>query len=154
MTACSSAGSDCFPEGTPVLTRKGYTPIEKIVIGMEAFSHKGRWCKILHVTSRLYTKDVLQICTVFGRDVLATPAHAFWVQPRPSVAPIWMSCCKFSQHCELQLRTFKNHWTGKPERDWEKLRWARKLPYEGFVHNLVTEDRSFVVNGFLVQNNG
>lgn len=45
-------GSPCFPEGTLVLTDKGYTDIEKIRVGMKVLTHMGRWRRVTAVGSK------------------------------------------------------------------------------------------------------
>lgn len=42
-------GSPCFPRGTLVLTREGYTPIEDVQVGDLVLTHTGRWQKVLRV---------------------------------------------------------------------------------------------------------
>jgi hypothetical protein len=41
-----SAGFPCFAKGTLVLTERGYSPIEEIVVGDRVLTHKGRWRKV------------------------------------------------------------------------------------------------------------
>ena len=42
-------GSPCFPEGTLVLTDKGYMDIESIRVGMKVLTHRGRWRRVTAV---------------------------------------------------------------------------------------------------------
>lgn len=41
------ASPDCFPAGTLVLTKAGYTPIEPINVGDEVLTHVGRWRRVV-----------------------------------------------------------------------------------------------------------
>ena len=54
-------GSPCFPEGTLVLTDKGYLEIESIRPGMKVLTHQGRWrsCGLKNRSNRYPERESL-----------------------------------------------------------------------------------------------
>ena len=55
----------CFAEGTLILTKRGYIPIENIIVGEdETLTHKGRWRKIIGKAMTQEDAGVIQTCAV------------------------------------------------------------------------------------------
>ncbi len=68
----------CFPAGTLVLTKRGLTPIEDVVIGDEAWTHMNRWRP---VTATMTRRSPTVIVSGNGNRVLeVTPNHRFWAR--------------------------------------------------------------------------
>ena len=70
-----SGSCPCFPEGTLVLTRRGYVPIEYVVSGDEVLTHRARWRPVTHVGS-----DIGNLVVVKGQGhhgLVCTPGHPF-----------------------------------------------------------------------------
>ena len=53
-------GSPCFPEGTLVLTDKGYLEIESIRPGMKVLTHQGRWRRVTAAGSKIGATVILK----------------------------------------------------------------------------------------------
>lgn len=53
-------GSPCFPEGTLVMTYKGYVPIESIRIGDIVLTHTGQWHRVTAVGAKLGKTIILK----------------------------------------------------------------------------------------------
>lgn len=68
-------GSPCFPEGTLVLTKTGYEPIENIRVGDEVFTHKGNW-KPVSAVGYKHSRTVRMKGNHYG--LIATPNHPFY----------------------------------------------------------------------------
>lgn len=74
-------GSPCFPAGIPVLTNKGYKPIESVKAGDMVLTHKNRFKKVLRVGStpeqNIYELDAQGIL-----PIQATANHPFIVRSK------------------------------------------------------------------------
>lgn len=64
----------CFAAGTPVLTDRGYIPVETVVVGDKVLTHKMRWREVTHTMSRKANTILVD-----GR-IECTPDHRFWVR--------------------------------------------------------------------------
>ncbi|TFZ81245.1 DNA cytosine methyltransferase [Candidatus Macondimonas diazotrophica] len=65
----------CFPEGTLVLTKRGYIPIESVKVGDNVLTHKGRWRSVQAIGS-----DEADMVLVKGQGhwgLLTTANHPF-----------------------------------------------------------------------------
>jgi hypothetical protein len=69
---------DCFPAGSLVLTRRGYEPIESLVIGDEVLTHKGRW-RLVTETSRTM-RPLMRIRGHGHPGLFVSPEHPFYVR--------------------------------------------------------------------------
>lgn len=71
---------DCFPAGTMILTRAGYVPIERVRVGDEVLTHKGRWKR---VTQTMSTHRKLLTITGHGHPGLQVSGeHPFYTRER------------------------------------------------------------------------
>ncbi len=73
---------NCFPAGTPVLTRRGNVAIEDVRCGDEVLTHRARWRRVLerHVNRR--GSELLAVALNDGRAFGVTPAHKLYVLGR------------------------------------------------------------------------
>lgn len=74
---------DCFPAGTLVLTRRGYTPIEAIKVGDEVITHLNRWRRVTSTMSAV--KPVLSIRGHGHPGVVVSQEHPFLARRRRDV---------------------------------------------------------------------
>ena len=77
-------GFPCFPAGTPILTDKGYRPIENIDVGMMVLTHKGRF---MPVVKRGYKRNapLVEVRAMGSLPIKCTPNHPFMVRERTRV---------------------------------------------------------------------
>ena len=77
-------GFPCFPAGTPVLTDKGYRPIENVEVGMRVLTHKGRF---MPVVKRGHKRDapLVEVKAMGSLPIKCTPNHPFMVRERTRV---------------------------------------------------------------------
>lgn len=76
-------GFPCFPEGTLVLTTKGFVPIENIQVGDMVLTHKGRWKKVLKTGSQ-----IADTITLYGQGsvgIECTPNHPFLTRTKKRI---------------------------------------------------------------------
>lgn len=71
----------CLAEGSLVLTKRGYVPIESIVVNEDyALTHMGNWKKII---AKQKTKEKAEVIQVFAQGVpnlIMTPNHKLWTR--------------------------------------------------------------------------
>lgn len=77
------ASPDCFPAGTLVMTREGYTPIEEIHVGDEVLTHKARWRKVTETSSA--TRPLISIKGHGHPGIAVSPEHPFLARLRKDV---------------------------------------------------------------------
>ncbi|MGI0067891.1 MAG: Hint domain-containing protein, partial [Thermoplasmata archaeon] len=73
------AGWPCFAAGVHILTRRGYVPIEGVVLGDRVLTHLGRWRRVVETNSR----DGAATIRVFANGVpgvVCTREHPFYVR--------------------------------------------------------------------------
>ena len=166
----------CFPPGTRVLTRQGYKPIESVGPGDTVWTHRGRWRRVLRITSRPYDGELVVLRSAGNTPVSATPNHAFWARQggrilgargaqdvgkyRPFGAAQWAS---------VSTLPVGEAWDGSyvatvPRRDnhklyledgygWAKVEALERSAHSGPVFNLVVEeDGSYVVEDLVAHN--
>ena len=78
----------CFAEGTLILTKRGYVPIENIIVGEdETLTHKGRWRKIIGKAMTQENADVIQTCAVGVPYLKSTPNHKLFAKKGYGTSP-------------------------------------------------------------------
>lgn len=77
------ASPDCFPAGTLVLTRQGYTPIEEIQVGDEVMTHKARWRKVTETSTA--RRPLISIRGHGHPGIAVSPEHPFYARHRKDV---------------------------------------------------------------------
>jgi hypothetical protein len=80
------ASPDCFPQGTMVLTNRGYRPIEQLVVGDLVLTHRGRWRPVAE-TMHTY-KRVRTIRTHGHPGLTVSDEHPFYACTRDA-EPTW-----------------------------------------------------------------
>lgn len=72
----------CLAEGTLVLTKRGYVPIEAIEIGDETLTHTGSWKKIVALAKTGENKDTVRVNAQGVPNLICTPNHNIWSRDR------------------------------------------------------------------------
>lgn len=70
----------CFLPDQPILTSAGVIPIEDVKPGMLAFTHRGRWRKILNLQIRDYDGDLAVVESWGSSKQVATANHKFLIK--------------------------------------------------------------------------
>ena len=100
----------CFPAGTLVLTRKGYTPIETIAVGDEVFTHELRWRRVTHTMS---TERPLVLVRGHGHAGIRVSAeHPFYTRAR---ADRWKRIYKAPEWTEAGKLRPRDLWASPSE---------------------------------------
>lgn len=76
----------CLAEGSLILTRRGYVPIENIEIGDKVLTHKGNWKPVI-AKACTGEKETVQTKAQGVAQLITTPDHKFWARTagtRPS----------------------------------------------------------------------
>lgn len=71
-----TGGSPCFAADTPVLTARGYIPIQHVETSDLVLTHENRWRTVTATMNRLADHTV-----EFAPGFYATPEHRFWTRP-------------------------------------------------------------------------
>lgn len=69
-----TGGSPCFTEDVPVLTARGYVPIQDVSIGDLVLTHKNRWKEVTNTMTR--EAETVEFLPGF----YATPEHRIWTR--------------------------------------------------------------------------
>lgn len=72
----------CLAEGSLVLTRRGYIPIERVEVGDETLTHNGRWRKIVAVAKTGTDKECVRVNAQGVPNLICTPNHKIWARGR------------------------------------------------------------------------
>jgi len=92
----------CFVPGTPVLTKRGYVPIESVEAGDEVWTHRARWRRVIERTDGT-ARIACEARARGSLPVKTTPNHWFWLREagrapgraggehRPIGDPTWVS---------------------------------------------------------------
>jgi hypothetical protein len=70
---------ECFVPGTPVITRDGYKPIDKLIEGDEVLTHEGRYQKITKLIRNSYNGPIKYIKACGIQPIGITPNHPVWL---------------------------------------------------------------------------
>ena len=66
----------CFAEGTLVLTKRGYIPIEQIAVGVdEVLTNSGTWQKVISKMRTATNADVVKTNAIGVPNLISTPDH-------------------------------------------------------------------------------
>src|SRR3989304_4667591 len=70
---------NCFPGGTPVLSKRGFVPIEHILPGDEVLTHRDRFGLVTHVMEREVNETLVEFsCAYMGdQPIRCTANHRF-----------------------------------------------------------------------------
>ena len=72
----------CLAEGTLVLTKRGYVPIETVKIGDETLSHTGSWKKIVALAKTGENRETVRVNAQGVPNLICTPNHNIWSRER------------------------------------------------------------------------
>lgn len=72
----------CLAEGSLVLTKRGYIPIENVVVGDETLTHLGQWKRILAVAKTGENKETVQVNAIGVPLLKCTPTHQIYARDR------------------------------------------------------------------------
>ena len=75
----------CLAEGTLVLTKRGYMPIESVIVGEdETLTHNGRWKRIIGKAKTAENADVVQVIATGIPNLVLTPNHKLYAKKNPA----------------------------------------------------------------------
>jgi hypothetical protein len=111
-----AGGPPCFVEGTPVLTRNGYKPIESVMLDEQLMTHLGRYMNIVNLQRKLYTGEMHTIDIMFNPDkIKCTPEHPFYAKTRQKRYSNKKLSYQFSQPTWVDAKDIsENHFVGVP----------------------------------------
>lgn len=66
----------CLKEGSLLLSKQGYIPIEKLKVGDHVWTHLGRWRRVL-ASHSLGEHDSVAVGLSNGAEIVCTPCHRF-----------------------------------------------------------------------------
>lgn len=72
----------CLADGTLVLTKRGYVPIETVKIGDETLTHTGSWKKIVALAKTGENKETIRVNAQGVPNLICTPNHNIWSRDR------------------------------------------------------------------------
>ena len=131
-------GRFCVSRDTLLKTKYGPIPICDAKPGMEVFTHKGRYCKILYVIIKGYER-MWEVFTKKGKSIRCTMNHRFLTKTG------WKSLRDISFDEELQV-------SAGEELTWDRISWFTPGRVESVWDIEVEEDHSYVGNGFVNHN--
>jgi thymidylate synthase len=70
----------CFPEGTQILTKKGYKNIEDVIVHELVYTHLGKWESVIDTMSRNYTGKLFHITAKYHPLLKVTEEHPFYAR--------------------------------------------------------------------------
>lgn len=72
----------CLAKGCLVLTKRGYIPIEDVVIGDETLTHNARWRKVVAVAKTGDNKETVKVNAIGVPNLICTPTHKIYSRDR------------------------------------------------------------------------
>jgi len=142
----------CVPEGQPVITPAGATPIESVDEGAEVLTHEGEYRKVLWATRHAFDGELIEIRPVGFAPFRVTPNHPILAAPRAQAEREWVRADRLAAGWVLAYPV--------PEENVERARVAtadvvevRRVQYTGHVHNLEVDGiHSYAVSGAALHN--
>lgn len=84
-------GWPCFPAGTPVLTDKGYLPIETVTGTELLLTHTGSWKPIENLQRKLFTGRMASVSIKrHFQPIRCTDNHPFYARTLTNAEPDWV----------------------------------------------------------------
>lgn len=72
----------CLAKGSLVLTKRGYIPIENVVVGDETLTHTGKWRKVLVTKKTGINKECVKVKAKGVPNLICTPNHKIYSRDR------------------------------------------------------------------------
>lgn len=148
----------CFVGDTLIRTLRGDIPIRNVAAGDKVLSHDGRW----HTVTRAWKsghKEVAAFTVAYGREVVCTPNHRFWVRreyegkeawvPAEESVGSWVAVCR-DRYVGLSGPGLESY----PDGDWiwTPLKGMEPRGTEDVYDLEVEGTHSFTANGVVVHN--
>lgn len=156
---CWCFGAPCFVAGTLIMTKRGYIPIENVLVGDVVLTHEGNWKKVTD-TGYKYSNDIY-ILSVYGikSEIRCTGNHRFYVRERTS-DPFWEQVKDFNSYVAIKIVDETMYTPDLCHRDKNNVIWAcvRSAKKDNSnktvkVYNLtVQDDNSYCVYGLAAHN--
>ena len=135
----------CFVDGTLVLTKNGYKPIETVSETDVLYTHLGNWKPILQCMKRKYNDSLIKLKVKYHRELTVTPEHPFYCKTytvkdryngKRSVPifenPRWIEAKDLTKRCVIGM----------------KIEQAERIPVFGNIR-IETENQWFMLGYFL-----
>jgi site-specific DNA-cytosine methylase len=138
---CWTYSFPCFVEGTLVLTKDGYKPIEQIMLDDYVLTHKNRYKKVTSLMTN-QTNKLIKVNTMCSESIWCTEEHPFLIRKRYRrwdsekndnircfTAPEWAKAKNLTKDC--YVGTAINQESKLPEWDGIAFEWSdgRKTRY-------------------------
>lgn len=72
----------CLAKGSLILTKRGYIPIENVVVGDETLTHTGKWRKVLVTKKTGINKECVKVKAKGVPNLICTPNHKIYSRDR------------------------------------------------------------------------
>lgn len=72
----------CLAKGSLVLTKRGYVPIEDVVVGDETLTHNARWKRVIATAKTGNNKETVKINAIGVPNLICTPTHKIYSRER------------------------------------------------------------------------
>jgi site-specific DNA-cytosine methylase len=118
------AGFPCFPKDTPILTKKGYKPIQTVTLDDKLLTHTGKFQKIVNIQRKEYTGRLFDIKLMYYPEMIkCTEEHPFYVRQKIRTwnentqtydfsfgDPVWKKATELTinDYCGIPINTNKN----------------------------------------------
>lgn len=121
----------CFPEGTEVLTDRGYVSIENIAVGDNVITHTGNLQRVLSTMAHKHDGDMVRIKAMAFDELTCTSNHRFYVRKmkrvghksiRTFLAPEWLEAINLDKSyylgCPINREERIPQWNGAENNQW------------------------------------
>lgn len=166
-------GWPCFPAGTPVLTDKGYLPIETVTGTELLLTHTGSWKPIENLQRKLFTGRMASVSIKrHFQPIRCTDNHPFYARTLTNAEPDWVPARNLTEKHYVGLPHAGRRFGGKQcdEKTLDDPEDKRSFIENGYVWYAITDvsfsdvdnewvynfqvqdDHSYVVQNIVVKN--
>lgn len=153
-----AGGFPCFPAGTPVLTDRGYMPIETVTGEEKLLTHTGSWKRIENLQSKLFSGRMASVSVNRQPDPIpCTDNHPFYARTL-AAGPVWVAARDLTTEHYVGIPVDNKNKT-TPDLIDNRYSWyavtgvAFSELEDVWVYNFqVEDDHSYVVQNVVVKN--
>lgn len=155
-------GWPCFPAGTPVLTDKGYLPIETVTGTELLLTHTGSWKPIENVQRKLFTGRMASVSVKrHFQPIRCTDNHPFYARTLTHAEPEWVPACNLTEKHYVGLPLTGRRFGGPDDYSFIENGYVwyavtdvsfSNVDSEWVYNFQVQDDHSYVVQNIVVKN--